>query len=244
MNNNQYNIIIVPDIHGRTFWKSIIPLLENNQIINKIVFLGDYLDPYPNEHISKSSAISIFNDIIQLKKSYPNKIILLLGNHDLEYISPIMTPCRCDTKNYNQIQSVFLDNLPLFQLIYIYDNFLFSHAGIINQWYNAVQPLLNLNDISDLNTLLQNNNYHLYIYLNCISFYRGGYDSVGSPVWADVHEHINNKQFKNYIQIFSHTQLLKPIKLNDYTYSIDTRQLFYIDDDNNVKLFNDNSEII
>lgn len=238
-----YKFIIVPDVHGRTFWKSIIPLLENNTPLEKIVFLGDYLDPYPHENITADTIIPNFKEIIQLKKQYPNKIVLLLGNHDLEYWNNIITPCRCDTKNYNQIQQLFLNNSTLFQLIYINEPFLFSHAGILNKWYNATQIIFNLQNINDLNNLLQENNYHLFTYLNSISVYRGGYDSVGSPVWADAREHLNNPQFENYIQIFAHTQLEYPLKLNDYTYCVDARQLIYIDENNSVKLFNDNSQI-
>lgn len=35
---------IIPDIHSRNFYK---PILENKN--DKIIFLGDYGDPYPHE---------------------------------------------------------------------------------------------------------------------------------------------------------------------------------------------------
>ena len=41
------NILIIPDIHGRTFWKECIKCREYDEII----FLGDYLDPYSFEGI-------------------------------------------------------------------------------------------------------------------------------------------------------------------------------------------------
>ena len=44
MNND---LIIIPDIHGRTFWKEAIQKYPNS----KTIFLGDYLDPYPHEGI-------------------------------------------------------------------------------------------------------------------------------------------------------------------------------------------------
>ena len=45
-------MILVPDIHGRDFWKVVKSYKDNT-----IVFLGDYLDPYINEfpEISNSS---------------------------------------------------------------------------------------------------------------------------------------------------------------------------------------------
>ena len=37
-------ILVVPDVHGRTFWKEPVGrLLES---VDRVVFLGDYLDPY------------------------------------------------------------------------------------------------------------------------------------------------------------------------------------------------------
>ena len=36
------DIIIIPDVHGRTFWKEAVRDLTDRSVI----FLGDYLDPY------------------------------------------------------------------------------------------------------------------------------------------------------------------------------------------------------
>ena len=40
-------IMVIPDVHGRLFWKE--PVLKYLDVVDRIVFLGDYLDPYPNE---------------------------------------------------------------------------------------------------------------------------------------------------------------------------------------------------
>ena len=37
-------VLIVPDVHGRDFWKQAV-----NSDADKIIFLGDYLDHYPGE---------------------------------------------------------------------------------------------------------------------------------------------------------------------------------------------------
>ena len=36
-------MIIIPDVHGRKFWRNAVKGFETE----KIVFLGDYVDPYP-----------------------------------------------------------------------------------------------------------------------------------------------------------------------------------------------------
>lgn len=53
-------IIAIPDIHGRTFWK----IVENDKSDSTIVFLGDYLDPYPHEKITFEDALVNFEEII------------------------------------------------------------------------------------------------------------------------------------------------------------------------------------
>ena len=40
-------ILVTPDIHGEIFWKE--PVLKYIEQVDKIIFLGDYLDPYPEE---------------------------------------------------------------------------------------------------------------------------------------------------------------------------------------------------
>ena len=35
-------MIIIPDIHGRDFWKEVTAIEDE-----EFVFLGDYVDPYP-----------------------------------------------------------------------------------------------------------------------------------------------------------------------------------------------------
>ena len=36
-------ILVIPDIHGRIFWK------DATKFDGEIIFLGDYVDPYPHE---------------------------------------------------------------------------------------------------------------------------------------------------------------------------------------------------
>ena len=52
------NILIIPDIHGRSFWeKAINDVAEHRREFDEIVFLGDYFDPYSTEHINECQAI-------------------------------------------------------------------------------------------------------------------------------------------------------------------------------------------
>lgn len=74
-------VLVIPDIHGRTFWKEPCSKIDEYE---KIIFLGDYLDPYDFENISVEDAIANFEEIIDFAKKNINKVILLLGNHKVK----------------------------------------------------------------------------------------------------------------------------------------------------------------
>ena len=103
-------MIIIPDIHGRNFWKEAVTGREEDII----VFLGDYLDPYPHDFPDKTAdeiweqTWNNFNDIIEFKKKHPSNVVLLLGNHDLHYIYPKMDDSsRYDYERASQIKEKF-----------------------------------------------------------------------------------------------------------------------------------------
>jgi len=72
-------ILCIGDLHGRTFWKKAVE--DNIDKVDKIIFIGDYLDPYPFEGITRKDAIRNFQEVIEFKRGSPEKVTLLLGNH-------------------------------------------------------------------------------------------------------------------------------------------------------------------
>lgn len=78
---------IVPDVHGRSFWEEALKIISDESF-DKIVFIGDYFDPYDDEEelIGHSRLVETFNQIIKFKKDNPEKVVLLLGNHDIHYL--------------------------------------------------------------------------------------------------------------------------------------------------------------
>ncbi len=77
-------IIILPDIHGRDFWQVA---REHIDACDRVVFLGDYFDPYSFEGVSVVKAIENFRQILLFVKEFPDKVVMLLGNHDMPYYS-------------------------------------------------------------------------------------------------------------------------------------------------------------
>ena len=241
------NVLIIPDVHGRTFWKEKVYKILKYDESTHIVFLGDYLDPYQYECIFSDDAIPIFKEIIDLKKSNPNQITLLLGNHDCGYIWKSVCSCRRDKKNYDEISNIFNENLNLFDLAYSCElggkKYLFTHAGVHKVWFDLVfgenkeyYPKIDM----FLNNWLHTDQGNIEECLGMYSYFRGYVDSnYGSCIWADVREwswDVQNQSERNkelgYFQIFGHTQLeLDPI-IKDTFACIDTRRYFILTEEN------------
>jgi predicted phosphodiesterase len=78
-------ILVVPDVHGRLFWKE--PVRKYIYTVDRVVFLGDYLDPYEGEEGLAEDIFENMMEIVRLKRNNREKVVLLKGNHDQHYAS-------------------------------------------------------------------------------------------------------------------------------------------------------------
>ncbi len=74
------NIYCIPDIHGQIdelnlILDRILPLRNNKTAKDTLIFMGDYIDR------GKDSP-AVVDKLIELKKTYPNQVVFLLGNHE------------------------------------------------------------------------------------------------------------------------------------------------------------------
>lgn len=195
-------ILIIPDVHGRTFWHTAKEIIDD---VDKVVFLGDYLDPYPEENVTLDDALTEFCKILAFKDKYPDKVVLLIGNHDLHYIElKFENVSRIDRLRRNEIHQLFMDDIDKFQLVYLLeDKYLFSHAGVYQKWLELTG--LYSEDLFDTEKMLKDY-WHV---LDICSWYRGGHGATGSCVWADLRESLHSDLLPNVIHIIGHTQLTK-----------------------------------
>ena len=249
-------ILVIPDVHGETFWKK--PVHKYIEYVDKIVFLGDYLDPYPKAGREYPSQMLFDNlmDIIDLKREYMDKVVLLKGNHDQHYASDMFRylACgsRCDTINWNIYNAVFVRNADLFKLVHLEEikkiTYLFSHAGLTINWINKVNSdiwkladnkisVANPDIVARINNLDDEDEGQEMLaivgrYRNLIG------PKTGSVLWADIEEHSIPEAPKAYglnkvFQVVGHTRLdrEKVDKVEfDNLVLIDTQQCFMIDE--------------
>lgn len=226
---NSEKIYVVPDVHGRQFWHDV----EKIDDYDKIIFLGDYVDPYPHEGVKPEEGIKCLKEIIQFAKDHEN-VVLLMGNHDSTYmISRYICECRTDYDNFLEIQDTFLGNKDMFKLAYYaeteYGPVMFTHAGLFSNWIEDVCGDINPEDwngdrvanmlnekFSELLTAVADEKERknirlndLYRNLSVVSHYRGGWTSHGSCIWSDIREHVGEVTDLPFFQVVGHTMLEK-----------------------------------
>lgn len=237
-------ILIIPDVHGRTFWREAVEKYPQLPTI----FLGDYLDPFPNEKILPMQALAEFEQILQFKRGNSDRVTLLLGNHDIHYLVAGKCAGRKDVKNHVRIRDLFRQHLQDFQLCKFLSlrgkQFLFSHAGIIRGWFSRYFPEINLENTEEiaavLNSQLQTDERFMKFMregLADISLYRGGKHLYGSIIWADMEEHQEEgSHLPNVYQIFGHTQQYANPVIERCFANLDCRKAFMLLEDGIIKI--------
>lgn len=214
-------LFIVPDIHGRDFWKKILPTFSDH---DRVVFLGDYLDPYFYEGIDFPRALENFKRIIEFKKSKPENVHLLVGNHDIHYIESDYGCSRYNATYSQEAEKLFRDNKDLFDLYLRYldvgadKTLLFTHAGIADSWLTVSSPkMFKKGEIRPLDAVctylesMKDPDLYVESRLNDIGQMRGNYHNpgAGGPFWCDIRELMKSlpEWDQRVVQIIGHTQM-------------------------------------
>ena len=259
--------MILPDIHGRSFWKESVdkfinefPLDKEENRDNRIIFLGDYVDPYEwIDHVSNEDAylnlLDLLQTIVDMNAKHKGTCIMLLGNHDLHYIYDTGEDCRLDYHRYPLYRKIFntLIESGGIQIAYAAKmrqdskvNWLFSHAGVQLEWFAHVAETQQweIKDISAQNMAFMLNTHMTdsMKQLAEVSAYRGGYAQYGSCLWADLEEMKGNNVVSQKSaesgngevrQVFAHTYSSMPyIDERTGIYMIDTGFSSYLLDEN------------
>ncbi|GAB3905360.1 metallophosphoesterase [Larkinella knui] len=227
-------ILTISDLHGRNSWQQV----DVTQY-DKVIFLGDYTDSY---ELSDRIILENLQQIIGLKQQYPDKVVLLLGNHDAQYLH--FPHYRCSgfrSSMQPALSALFTEQKSLFQIAHQQNSYVFTHAGVSNRWLahlpkgdlsSKLEP--NLQTLDQLATVLNamHEDRMLRTSLFDISYLRGGYEEAGGPVWADKLE-TSTDYIAGLHQIVGHTPVPEFVTIGDQTGSItytdvlQTQEAFY-----------------
>ena len=214
----------IGDIHTK-LWiinqaKKLLPNYD------KMIFLGDYVDDWD---ASPEASYETVKQLIDLKLQYPKKVILLAGNHCQS--EGFAGSFRCSgfrEETHQLVKDLYKTrdngNAPLFQIAYSKGSYLFTHAGVTNQFWKDTQLLIK-NHYPELQDLLKQktklpsiiSNVLNYAYLQGLSDQtdrlfqtlgqagasRGGMGTP-SPIWADKTDLIANS-IPKVNQVVGHT---------------------------------------
>jgi hypothetical protein len=212
-------IVVLGDIHGRLCWKDIIEK-ENP---DKVVFLGDYVTTH--DGITVDQQLSNLENILKYKEDNFDKVILLRGNHDNQCLGYYWAKCS----GYNIKLEEYMSKDPfkerfleLTQWIYIYDDFIFSHAGVSIIWLENEVERDYVNDSEE-------KSINLEVILNHINkmgpsesfgfipdnyFDRSGTSSTQSLTWIRPNSLINY-MIPGYNQVVGHTPVREISGINN-----------------------------
>ena len=228
-------ILIIPDIHGRGFWKEYASDFSS---FSHVVCLGDYFDPYPSDGISELEAIDNFRQLVSALSVLPeDRKTLLIGNHDAHYINGLFDDqARCTRKSYeyeDEIASLILAHvgyLLAWQCELKGKTFLISHAGVGAIWLSRHCDLLPTLDANALNRLTDSEEG--WNALSDVGSIRGGFSVEGSPLWCDVSELQRDEMASRLdyfpFQIVGHTRQSGHAIIGEHFACIDTRQCYIL----------------
>lgn len=247
-----YKILSIGDIHGETFWRKtgdIDWLLKADEDsagygsfepeYDYYVFIGDYVDSFTKNNVE---IFHNLKEIIRFKELYPSKVVLLWGNHDVQYSKFSNGYCSGYRPEAEwDLKELFNTKSHLFKLAFQVDNYLWTHAGVHTGWYkfrfnsSYTEMTDEEEDYLDKKNLATELNYAFERKLLClfdVGRHRGGMHQVGGPLWLDSRPG-SLKPLKGYHQIVGHTQRKTP-----KYYHIDKDTSYTVIDTNNENAFN------
>lgn len=231
-------IITIGDIHGRSQWKDIVfggseqflfwmESKQSGQDVNyaflkleKIIFLGDYCDSYDK---SNEEILNNLKHIVYFAKSYPDLVVLLLGNHDIQYILPKESCSGYRPEMAADLGQIFKDESSLFRIAYL-DKFdsgkkqtktLWTHAGVTYKWLQSLKNVIDSPGYRHREFFEGSQDWEIDRLLNTawklktdclfdVDADSGGFDLWAGPLWVRPRI-LNEFYLKGYDQVVGHT---------------------------------------
>ena len=237
------NILTIGDIHGRNNWKDILfssvqdyeiwrTAIDNGgdpiepfwnylpfKSCDKIIFIGDYVDSFNVKNVAIKHNLC---EIIHLKQKLGDRVVLLLGNHDIQYIlnDQICSGYRSEARP--DLFHIFTENIDLFKMAHEEvdsegNHYLWTHAGVTYGWFDLIKTVLTSpmfrfkkivdefdienKSVADIINLAWEFRVPALFFVDVVS---GGYEDWAGPVWVRPYV-LRNYVLEGYNQIVGHT---------------------------------------
>jgi len=241
--------LTIGDIHGRNSWMELTHGSLNNfrewkfnvehgqrvdspyfnhhpyMQYDKIVFVGDYMDSFD---VSNTDMKLNFLDIVFFKQQLKDRVVLLWGNHDIQYIIDGQQCSGFRPEILYDIRALLRHYHDLFTMAYeetdsAGQRYLWTHAGVTSGWMEKLDEALFGPKPSRFRDLLLERNpqtaaekINVAWEFNLPELYMvdsdsGGYDRWAGPLWVRPKK-LNNFPLPDYNQIVGHTQRKKITK--------------------------------
>lgn len=210
--NKKMITVAIGDVHGLTNWQNIVEQHPED----KIVFLGDYCDPYG--YIEDEDVVDNLWNILSFKKMNPGRVVLLLGNHDMHYIfdeEKFVQGTRFNPDLEETLHKLFTDNLEFFQYAYQDGEYLYTHAGLSAEWFRddfGWKEKVTKESLAEIENALNHPTEEQFEAMAQVGMMRGGWNKNGGIFWADICE--VSLPVTGLKQIVGHNQVDRPRTLS------------------------------
>ena len=232
-------VLVIPDVHQQT---ETLDLISGE--FDECVMLGDYEDHWESGawwDDENRNPIAILERIRSLKEKYGKRLHVLLGNHDLTYLSleklneaeRYLATCVSghQKKHESEIASKMDAVADMFEIACEIDGVVYSHAGFSGTWTEYAHRIQEKDEpsiISIMNKLIlkhktKNGSKKLHVLLDHASFSPSGNSPEEGPLWIRPEALKTDMVFKK--QIVGHTEYDKPTMV----YSSEDSFLFVAD---------------
>lgn len=240
--------ISIGDPHGRDAWKNhthgsvrayhewetgadaMMPAdhMYPFEEFDRIVFMGDYVDSFD---ISNVEILHNLKQIIDFKRAEPDRVVLLVGNHDVQYFV-MHTICQgYRSAMRHDLYDLFMGNIDLFKFAHSETDargrvHLWTHAGVTSGWYNLFVSKMTADDYrfrDDAMELAFDDNPEGLLnfawdrrgdgrdVLFNVDADSGGISYWASPLWVRP-ERLNELAIRGINQIVGHTPVPEPTR--------------------------------
>jgi hypothetical protein len=219
-------VTFIGDVHGLTTWEKIARTALTE--FSEVVFLGDYVDSF---NVLPIDILDNLKKIIEFKKQYPDKVTLLLGNHDYAYVYGKTSTSGFNSGMWHDYKDQFVSNWDLFNIAWGHlsanrlnkkDQPLYTlatHAGLTTTYHRHIMKGVSDPDYAESRLYdlqragVYNDSLLLHEILNLMKDFpddlwkvgreRGGW-SFGGVLWADKYE-LERDNLENIDQVVGHT---------------------------------------